>query len=483
MPLSEMRRRLDQARSPDVRRAAQAEEQRWSCYNPEPGHPTKQEKQAFVNRISQYAVQAEKKHKVPAAAIVAMALVESGYGFTRTARSPNHNIFGWKISAADRKSAGGFVLTCQDTTGESGKADPNRCYRSFQSEEQAVDFVASRLASGFTKNYKRAFDTYQRDTKDGRSTIERVQAWVAGIADPYNWKPREYVRIVCRLMRDPINGSNSIDVDTNLYRLSARPNETLSLETIMGGHRDCATIPLLAQVDAVETAQKTAYAISSSTNGCPNATSDMGGWPKDRLRYCEYQQDGRDGKRLSGAVYLLKLNSETIASWINAACNARMKDKTECFRVVLRCGVLNSGMMFPVEGNIIENRMSYYFRNGMTVVVKGFDHRSTEPIDLVAQRSLLGSATLESIPSGLTRLWRTRPEHMAKLFPNESIPQGVDITQRRDRWLQIAKAEMTAAIDNPSNRLLDIYVATHSAKITSAFGKTDAEIGYADCPN
>ena len=43
-------------------------------------------------------------------------------------------------------------------------------------------------------------------------------------------------------------------------------------------------------VTAVAHAQKSAHAVSDSTNGCPFVQSDMFGWPKALIEYCEYSQ-------------------------------------------------------------------------------------------------------------------------------------------------------------------------------------------------
>ena len=67
-----------------------------NAYNPALGHPTEAEKEAFVEEIKVYAVEAQKKWHVPASAIVAMAIKESGYGYTRIAVNAN-NLFGIKV--------------------------------------------------------------------------------------------------------------------------------------------------------------------------------------------------------------------------------------------------------------------------------------------------------------------------------------------------------------------------------------------------
>ena len=69
---------------------------RWDCYAPEPGHPTASEKRAFLTTNGAHAREAEQTYGVPAAAILAMAAVEGGYGFTRTAQYAK-NSFGYKF--------------------------------------------------------------------------------------------------------------------------------------------------------------------------------------------------------------------------------------------------------------------------------------------------------------------------------------------------------------------------------------------------
>jgi hypothetical protein len=237
--LSILRERLNAVRTEQQRAAAAAEEKRWTCYAPEPGHPTLMEKRDYIDRISRYATDAEAKYHVPAAAIAAMALVEAGYGFTRTAQQA-HNLFGWK--APVHGAMPHYVLACQDTKGEFGKADDNRCYAVFDSEQQSVDYVAGRLASGFAPNYAKADARYLRETSAGVPVIVRTQNWIAGIARPYNWQPLIYARNICRMMRDPVSGSDAIDADHNLYRLSAKEGEQVSVAALPGKSRSCNAI-------------------------------------------------------------------------------------------------------------------------------------------------------------------------------------------------------------------------------------------------
>ena len=45
----------------------------WGCYDPKPGHPTLEEKKAFVTELMPVAQAAERQFGVPAPAILAMA--------------------------------------------------------------------------------------------------------------------------------------------------------------------------------------------------------------------------------------------------------------------------------------------------------------------------------------------------------------------------------------------------------------------------
>ena len=107
----------------------------WGCYDPEPGHPTEAEQAAFFDKVIGPAKAAEIRHGVPAAGIVAMSMLESGYGFTRTAKFAN-NLFGWKASDSD---PAGFVLICQPPS------DPGNHYVRFADWAAAIETVSGRL--------------------------------------------------------------------------------------------------------------------------------------------------------------------------------------------------------------------------------------------------------------------------------------------------------------------------------------------------
>jgi hypothetical protein len=107
-------------------------------------------------------------------------------------------------------------------------------------------------------------------------------------------------------------------------------------------------------VAAVQKAQKSAYAISDATNGCPTITADLLGWPAAIVRKCIYVVGPARNKR-TGMAYLLDISPDTIARWIETRCSFLLPTSPACFKTVLKCGRANSGMMFAVSGNILEN--------------------------------------------------------------------------------------------------------------------------------
>ena len=238
-----------------------------------------------------------------------------------------------------------------------------------------------------------------------------------------------------------------------------------------------ASLPVAAQtpahIAAVKSAQGAAYAINQATNGCPVVGTDMLGWPGASIRKCIYRV-GPAGNKRTGLVYLLEIKPETIATWIEGSCAKLLPSLPGCFEKVLTCGKLNSGMMFPISGNMLEDMtpspwQNFFFRNGMTVRMAGQPNGTTTQVPLDRQEALaqLPDTGIERIPSGLTRFWRTRPEQFAAQFPAEGVPAKLDTPAKRQKWLDTARAEILAAMNGPTNRLLETWVAVHATTLAS----------------
>jgi hypothetical protein len=194
----------------------------WGPYDPQPGHPTLAERDAFVAEVAPYAQEAEQLYGTPAAAILAMTCNEGGFGFTRTAINAN-NLFGWKWYSAD--SAGGrpyYVLAAQPAS------DPNNKYVVFTDRRDAVLFVAQKLAT--TARYKPHTDRYVADLQGGVDVRTAANRWIEGIAyagyNPY----AHYPATTIKFMNNYRSPSTTFDPALNLYQYS-QPRVWISVDT------------------------------------------------------------------------------------------------------------------------------------------------------------------------------------------------------------------------------------------------------------
>jgi hypothetical protein len=222
---------------------------------------------------------------------------------------------------------------------------------------------------------------------------------------------------------------------------------------------------------AVRKAQQSAYAITESTNGCPTLDADFLGWPKDIVRNCEYAKyDKVLAHKRAAVVYILDVKPEAIAQWIESVCALLSDARPKCFANILDRGRGNSGYMFAISGNIIEDMdgpgifKNWLFRNGMTTSFKrGVNGYDTE-LAMAEQRELAmrpNDAVL-SIPSGMTRFWRTELAQMRARFPDSGAPANVNGAANRAAWLGVVQKEMLGALDG-DNRLLEAWMCANAA--------------------
>jgi uncharacterized FlgJ-related protein len=192
--------------------AASASAAGWGCYGTKPGHPTATERDAFIREVSALAVRAEAAHCVPASVLAAIAIAESGYGWTRLALDTN-NLFAWKYvrsAAGGRKS---YVHACQR-----GRLRRDR-FMVFASRADAVDFVASRLAAAAA--YRESTAAYKAARKRGDDAETAAKAWLHAVARRYSRKPAAFTKKVIRIMNNPAAPGDTVSPAANLYRLSA----------------------------------------------------------------------------------------------------------------------------------------------------------------------------------------------------------------------------------------------------------------------
>ncbi|MEJ7806917.1 MAG: glucosaminidase domain-containing protein [Telluria sp.] len=307
----------------------------WGCYDAQPDHPSAVEKTSFVEQIATLAINAEEKYGVPASALAAMAIVESGYGWTRTAQNAR-NLFGWKFYSL--KAAGGrkaYVLACQP------KEDDNNRYVVFATNADAFDFVAMKLAT--LPAYASRTKAYQTARAKGVTAAEAAKAWVAGIANPYNWHPKQYTRTITRVMNNALAPSNMVSEELNLYRLSD------GVVAFAGKTTSTATA---ADTDAIIAGIKAKLAaLGSSVSHCDPPVMNFARWNGFPVQLCGYQDGG-----VSVRTYILNASPEQRARWIVNACLdiQAASTKTCADKLFDSIKTASSGGVFPVAGFIPE---------------------------------------------------------------------------------------------------------------------------------
>ena len=99
--------------------------------------------------------------------------------------------------------------------------------------------------------------------------------------------------------------------------------------------------------------------------------------------------------------------------------------------------------------------------------IDGETNGSTVQIPIEKQEAFASSPdhAIVSIPSGVTRFWRTLPRQFAARFPDSEAPFMLDSATARQKWLDLAKSELLAALAQPENRLLDAWMSAHPKTI------------------
>ncbi|KGR79092.1 Parasporal protein [Ureibacillus manganicus DSM 26584] len=180
-------------------------------------YPSTQMKEDFVNEISKYAMEANKKWGIPASAITGMAILESGYGTTRIAINAK-NIFGIKVWGYNPDNA----WQLQGQPDEDYEAVPvlanygeNRIlydesqrrdnwYRDFDSYKEAVDYLAGNLL--LNQRYRFAKTNYDERLKSGWSFEQASKQYLYDIANAgYNHLGGEYYKTKIGSMMDQWN--------------------------------------------------------------------------------------------------------------------------------------------------------------------------------------------------------------------------------------------------------------------------------------
>lgn len=178
-----------------------------NCYLSAIGHPTQKEKTEFINLLKPYVDSICPKLNLPKKTIMAMLILEAGFGFTRTGYYAN-NLGGVKKWTKD--TANVYVLKGQPDENE-GKCKvirktkngqlifdeldrPDNRYRKFNSKQDFVLYLTSELLQN--KRYKPYSDNYTKNLNKGISEIEASLIYAFELAElgKYNHHGGKYYR-------------------------------------------------------------------------------------------------------------------------------------------------------------------------------------------------------------------------------------------------------------------------------------------------
>ncbi len=149
------------------------------------GHPSNSEINTFMKEIEPTVLKFARKYNLPASVIMAMAILESGYGYSRTAIFAN-NFFGikqWKkgsdayqLKGQPNEDKGYLKITKKTTTGQFIYEENTRkdnWYKKFSSKDECIKFLVEEVFLHKTGQWKRDYSNvvrnYQRQIQSGVS--------------------------------------------------------------------------------------------------------------------------------------------------------------------------------------------------------------------------------------------------------------------------------------------------------------------------
>jgi len=432
----------------------------WGCYDAQPGHPTNTEKTAFIIAMASAAQTAEQHGGPPAAGLLAISALESGFGWTRTAIFAS-NMFGWKFTgtaASGGRSA--WTLACQPAS------DPNNRYIVFREGAESTTFVAGHLSS--MNRYAPLTRQYHADLAKGVPVNVAVDTWLHGIAAAgYNPFPN-YPMQVLSIANNYMHPAPEPSAEFALYRLSAAPTASVPAATTVPPPASPASSPIQLKSPSAQAAtivlNGTLQPSRYMSKHCDQAA--ITNWPDYEGRNvtrCQYSVTSV-GKTLSAVVYLLNPNKDNVVARIENACRAiGLVDRPGCGRHLATLIVGQNGGQFPVAGFVIERKQDaggqgadpvyLEFRDGCTVdstdQLNFTDHLLTADAMEHAARAPVARASTRRIG----RIANATRADYHRAGGGASVGTGPK-DDKQNRWLQAIRENELHAQDTGNDDLL-----------------------------
>lgn len=194
---------------------------------------------------------------------------------------------------------------------------------------------------------------------------------------------------------------------------------------------------------------------------CAPVSEDFQGWPAALVQRCEYRQGGAEG-----VAYILDVKPEIMAKWIETGCARHMAGVAACFDRMLKCAVEKSSAAFVVGGDLVADRKgavtNMFYRNG--VVIAAPQNGKPDAVPVAEQEKLAGTpeaAVAAMQGGGAVAFWHTMPFQFAVKAIDLGVPAEMNTPDRRQKWLEIIRAEMLAALKADDNRFLSGWMTAH----------------------
>jgi len=228
-----------------------------------------------------------------------------------------------------------------------------------------------------------------------------------------------------------------------------------------------AAMLLGAQGAAAQTAEHVAAARETLEKSpvragqCAPVSEDFLGWPAALVQRCEYKNGD-----MTGVAYVLDVKPEILARWIETGCEAHMSGVAACFDRMLRCVTEKSSATFAIGGNVIADRkgglQNMFFRNGVAIGAPQGGKPGAIPVE---EQEMLAKTPESAVSSmrggGAVAFWHTMPFQFAVKAIDLGVPAEMNTPDRRQKWLEVIRSEMQAAIKSDGNRFLSGWMTAH----------------------
>lgn len=186
-------------------------------------------------------------------------------------------------------------------------------------------------------------------------------------------------------------------------------------------------------------------------------------WVGHETQKCSYTvKDRATGKAKPGLVILLNPSAKLLSTWIVNACRTVRPLESGCPDRLFRRVLEQSGGQFPVAGIVYEDILpedgvqeAYGFKNGVTTILQGVQHRRVEPFSPSELDSALAAQPRRTASeAGFARIVGVTRNEYLKANPTATV-SGLN-------WLNVVRDEHKKAMNGDRNSLLEAWLASHA---------------------